>query len=143
MSRPDIQLPWHCHRTGDCCRATTWIVCTPAELAEVQAARPDVSVQVREDAPGLVAFRGGPCPYLDGATCTVHAVRPYNCRRFACYRVHPSTEPLEAGGPLGSWNTLVRVDASRAVRRDYAKRQRKAQGWARAHGWPEGGDDDL
>lgn len=78
------------------------------------------------------------CPLLDGdGRCTIHPVRPYNCRRFACLR-EPG-EALEVGGPMGCQNAERRL-TDRASRRFLILYQRKAQVWARKHGWT---DDDM
>lgn len=63
------------------------------------------------------ALVAGPCPLYGVASdgrpgCTIHPVRPYNCRRFACLK--PRT---------------------RDDHRFLARLQRKAQRWASKHGW--------
>ena len=92
----------------------------------------------------FVYLDGKPCPLLrmDGtvATCTVHDIRPYNCRRFGCFRPDPATAPYQAEPldlhnlRLGCANLSDRLP-NRAVRRAYAQLQRKAQRWAVTHGW--------
>jgi hypothetical protein len=73
--------------------------------------------------------------------CTVHAARPYNCRRFGCLRPDPGAEPFEpeewdpSRGKLGCVNLSERIAKSRVARRLYALIQRKAQRWALKHGW--------
>jgi Fe-S-cluster containining protein len=118
---------------------------TTQERDLLLARRPDLAN--RFDAFGtFVALRANPCPLLtqDGqglATCTVHDIRPYNCRRFGCYRPDPEKEPYEPESfdlhraRLGCANLSDRIAQSRPVRRDYARRQRKAQRWALQHGW--------
>ncbi len=120
---------------------------TPQEAIEVRDARPDLTLRwYQHPDPKFVYLRGQPCPLLrmDGqlAVCTVHHVRPYNCRRFGCFRPDPATEPYEAEpldldrGRLGCANLSDRL-GNRAVRRAYAKMQRKAQRWALTHGWTQ------
>lgn len=119
---------------------------TPQEAILIRDARPDLSLKwYQHPDRRFVLLRGRPCPLLrmdaGVATCTVHAARPYSCRRFKCYRPDPSTEPYEPEpldlerGRLGCANLSDRLAQSRAVRRDYALNQRKAQRWALAHGW--------
>ena len=93
---------------------------------------------------GLIALKAGPCPLLNGNLCSVHPVKPYNCRRWGCFRPDTKTEPLETDhGFLGSPSTRERFYASRGVRRQLQQMQRKAQRWALAHGWnPEWGAGD-
>jgi Fe-S-cluster containining protein len=93
----------------------------------------------RDSGTGMVALSAKPCPFLEGrSTCAIYDIRPYNCRRFGCFRPNPAVEPFEEGsGPLGCLNFAERFAVSRVVRRAAASIQRKAQVWARAHGWSE------
>lgn len=101
-------------------------------------------------APGFVALLpvAGTrrCPLLarDGAlaTCTVHDIRPLNCRRFFCYRApgEPFEEDTRPEAVMGCANLTDRVLQSRPLRRQYAQHQRKAmRTWGVKHGWR----DDL
>ena len=151
MNQRPISLPWQCKRSGSCCRSVSQIVMTPQEAILIRDARPDLSLKWYQHADRrFVYLKGKPCPCLGSddqglAVCTVWAVRPFNCRRFGCYRPDTEAEPYEPEpldvehGRLGCANLSDRLAQSRAVRRDYALKQRKAQRWARAHGWP----DDL
>lgn len=62
------------------------------------------------------------------AVCTVHAVRPYQCRRFMCGR-DSCDEPVEIAA------VPAKVLQSRDLRRQYARNQNRAQVWALDHGW--------
>ena len=147
MKRP-IELPWSCDRSGDCCRQVSQIVMTPHEAVELARARPDVELHFYQHLDKrFVYLQGQPCPLLGSsdsglAVCTVWAVRPYNCRRFGCFRPDPSTEPYEPeavdydNARLGCANLSDRLH-DRGVRRQYAKMQRKAQRWALKHGWSQ------
>lgn len=88
------------------------------------------------------AMRALPCPLLDASGgCSIYDIRPYNCRRFGCFRPDPKTEPFEedpnasSDGILSCLNFSERFAASRIVRRAAVALQRKAQKWALAHGW--------
>lgn len=85
----------------------------------------------------LVALKAAPCPFLSGTACTIYDIRPYNCRRFGCFRPSPKTEPLDWSGAMGCRNLEDRFAVSRIVRRAAALIQRKAMVWARAHGWSD------
>ena len=94
----------------------------------------------------FVRLHAAPCPFLEGqSTCSVHAIRPYNCRRFGCMRPDVKAEklvldramPITLYRDLGCANLRERLIQSRAVRRLYANMQRKAQRWARQHGWSD------
>lgn len=148
MTRP-VTLPWTCQRSGDCCAKVSTIVMTPEEATCVQAARPDLPLTFfRHPDRRFVYLQGKPCPLLQWegtkAVCSVWASRPYNCRRFGCFRPDPTTEPYVAEpldldrGRLGCANLSDRLP-HRGVRRAYAQMQRKAQRWAVKHGW----QDDL
>ena len=116
---------------------------TQEEATRVQAATPRKLLFHPVD-DRFVFLRGHPCPLLstDGAlaVCTVWPVRPYNCRRFGCFRPDPPSEPFEPEpldlerGRLGCGNLSDRL-TNRQVRRAYALMQRRAQRWALAHGW--------
>lgn len=68
--------------------------------------------------------------------CRVYDVRPFNCRRFGCFRPSPEKEPLELDhSKLGCKNLTDRIGNSSEVLRAYRRMQRDAQPWAVAHGW--------
>lgn len=77
--------------------------------------------------PDFVCLVARPCPLYaeDAKACRVYEARPYNCRRFACLR-RDYTQAYDAG------------PQSRADRRQLVVMQRRAQPWARAHGWADG-----
>lgn len=106
---------------------------TPAERAEIERAVPSgvvLSFLPHEDS-RFVRLAAKPCPLLVANLCSVHAVRPMNCRRFACGREDVTTEPFV--------NEAIpaRALTDRAFRRQLVVMQRKAQRWGRAHDWPE------
>jgi Fe-S-cluster containining protein len=123
-----MHKPWTCQRSGDCCREPDVVVMTPAERAEIERAAPDVALSFTATPDGFVALKARPCPLLAGNDCSVYAVRPYNCRRYACGRddvaVRRDPNPVPA-----------RFYTDRAFRRQMMLMQRKAQTWGRAHGW--------
>lgn len=135
-------LHWACHQTGDCCRAVDEVLMTKEEA---EALRPLVSDEKwgqlvwtpgPPDTRGLfVKLKAFPCPLLDAdGKCTVHAARPYNCRRFGCLR-SSTTEPfIPDHGEFGCGNTREGL-RDRDLRRDYALMQQKGMRWALAHGW--------
>lgn len=86
----------------------------------------------------FVKLQAFPCPLLTPeGLCSVHEVRPYNCRRFACLRPDPANEPFEPNhGKYGCRNVDDRID-DRQTRRFMEKMQRRAQRWAREHGWKD------
>lgn len=81
----------------------------------------------------FVAMKAGPCPLYAFETCLVYEHRPFNCRRFACMRPDPASEPFEKDGG----NLRSRVQTSRIAARMYAVIQRKAMRFARKHGWTD------
>jgi hypothetical protein len=137
---------WRCHRSGECCRHIGSVVMTPAERAELERAS-DRPMTFADIDGGQVALQPTPgtdtCPLLsDDGGCTVYAVRPYNCRRWGCFR--PTTdEPFLLSVremPAGDLQP-VRLFTDKRVARQMARMQRQAQPWALAHGWvPEGGE---
>ena len=137
-----IEDVWHCRMSGDCCRAVRNLVMSKAEAdLLIETCGPEKAATlhwINWPESDKVALKAGPCPMLDGNLCSVYAVRPYNCRRWGCFRPDPKTEPLEPDmGFLGSPCTRERWTDSRGVRRQLIQMQRKAQRWARAHGWTD------
>lgn len=134
---------WTCAADGECCRQVGAVVMTLAESAVLRrAAPPGVVLQMDGLGDGrrvqLRPTDTGACPLLGGdGRCTVHPVRPYNCRRFACLRHDKTTEPLVVGGPMGCINTEYAVRTNPEARVFYAAYQRTAQRWGRAMGWTE------
>lgn len=130
---------WQCQRSGECCEAVARIVMTTSEQDELLAACPSI-VGRWEPHPiaGYVQLCGEPCPYFvrDGTglgVCRVHAVRPFNCRRFGCFRPDVRVEALDLdAGPFGCANLRDRLPA---VAAEADRLQRDAMPWALAHQW--------
>lgn len=134
-ARP-VDPHWRCQRSGQCCTQPAEVVMTKQEAAEiVHHAPPTIRMHFRDADDGFVALKAQPCPLYLFGECMVYAHRPYACRRFACMRPDPKTEPWESGGPLGCKNLSDRVATSRLALRLAKRIQRKAQQWARSHGW--------
>jgi Fe-S-cluster containining protein len=136
-----VVVPWTCDRRGDCCTRPAGIIVTAAERDELLHARPAIAAEFVTRPDGWVWLRGRPCPCFGRdakgkGVCTVYAIRPFNCRRFLCGRVGDEAWQEDDGVCL---NLEDRLNQSRPFRRFYALVQRRAQVWARAHGWT----DDL
>ena len=119
---------WCCAQSGECCRRVDRVTMTVAEANALALARPEVAVTFASRDDGFVDLLAEPCPYLDGNTCSVYDVRPYNCRRWGCFR-EPG-EPLTDMAPVPQ-----RVLDSPDLQRQYARMQAEGHDWARAHGW--------
>lgn len=148
-----VDPAWVCQRSGDCCRKVDVVTMTQAEAALLQQWADQhwtlkqlgtLKWDPHPDNPRFVQLQAGPCPFLAGkAECTVHDIRPYNCRRFGCLRPDPASEPLKMAplspvllyGTIGCSNLRERLMQSRVARRIYALLQRKGMRWALQHGW--------
>lgn len=154
MGRPlpivrPVDPDWSCQHSGDCCTIPPFVYMTTVEMRVVQLAasvsHPDVRLNFvnDENKPGFVALTANPCPLhvvgVDGrGRCGIYSSRPYNCRRFACMRPDPVSEPWEGdetGSGVGCRNLLDRLATSRVARRMFALIQRRAQKWAIRNGW--------
>lgn len=130
-ARP-VDAHWKCQRSGDCCTQPREVIMTQHEAAVlVHEAPKEIVMHFRPAGEGFVALKAAPCPLFAFNTCLVYNHRPYNCRRFACMRPDPKSEPFEADGG----NMMARVKTSRIARRLAVRIQNKAQGWAQKHGW--------
>lgn len=131
-ARP-VDPQWTCQKSGDCCTIPDEVVMTTQERTRLMQVIPQgIVTHWRETmTPEFVALKAGPCPLFVFKTCLVYEDRPYNCRRFGCMRPDVKAEPFEADGS----NMLDRVKTSRPARRLAERMQRKAQRWARSHGW--------
>jgi Fe-S-cluster containining protein len=135
-----VSLPWECHKSGDCCRIPEAVTMTVEEAALIVAQRPDIQgrLSAHPENAKFVKLAAQPCPLLtDEGLCSVYDIRPYNCRRFQCYRPDPAKEPFRETPELGCVNLAFRLLKSRPVRRDYTLKQRKHARWARKHGWTD------
>lgn len=127
---------WKCQQSGDCCTKPADVVMTREErLAILPRILDGIRTSWRDLDNGMVALKAAPCPLYLFKECTVYDVRPYNCRRFACMRPDPKTEPWEQDRHGNCVNALSRILHSRVARRLQERIQRKAQRWADAHGW--------
>jgi Fe-S-cluster containining protein len=132
---------WACHRSGDCCRHAGRLTMTHAEQVELEAVA-DRPLLFEPHADGrfvdLLPVAGtSACPLLgaDGL-CTVYAVRPFNCRRWGCFRPTTSEPFLAAVREVPGTAQLMPVRITeKPVARQLARMQRHAQPWALAHGW--------
>ncbi len=97
-----------------------------AALVEAHPFRPATFQPHASDARFLVLV-SGPCPYHEAGRCVAYAVRPMNCRRYACGR--------DGNEPWDPEPIPLRFYTDRAFRRQLLAQQRTAQRWGRAHGW--------
>jgi hypothetical protein len=125
------------------------VLMTPAERDLLLARHPALASSFTAWSPDFVALSPlagtRQCPLLlieaNGlATCTVHDIRPLNCRRFWCGRPNPAIEPFEDDisrvAVMGCKNLTDRVLQSRPFRREMAQRQRHVmRTWGHKHGW--------
>lgn len=152
-----IEEDWSCKRSGDCCKIPSHVVMTVQERDLLQAHADAHWSLIRlsmlrfepTDEENFVQLVAHPCPFLDETSgkpvCSVREIRPYNCRRFACLRPDPSSEPFRMGKlpdyvpypDLSVVNLRMRVVQSAKMRKLYALIQRKAQRWGRKMGWPQ------
>lgn len=129
---------WTCQQSGECCSLPPEVVMTREERLEVLRAAPEgIKTAWREIDERFVALKAHPCPFYIFKTCLVYASRPFNCRRFGCMRPDPKTEPYEMGPEGECLNQMIRISTSRVALRLAKLIQRKAQKWARKHGWTE------
>lgn len=147
---------WKCHQSGDCCKHQSAVRVTGQEkeyLERVLTVGQLYKLNWRQIDTNMWEWDGRPCPLLgEGANgkmvCTIHEHKPYNCRRFACMRPDPKTEPFQPAplspylkyGNIGCANLRDRLVSSRVARRTYALIQRKAQRWAVKYGWGPAND---
>lgn len=135
------QPEWHCCRTGECCQVVREVVMTHAERAEIERAVVTAPTSVallwtsHPDSRFTRLLTPLGCPLLDTsgaqASCTVHAVRPMNCRRYGCFRSDVTTQPV----PRNEAETLVNILSSRAYKRQALRMERHAQRWGATRGW--------
>lgn len=117
-------------QTGECCRRVSSVVLTSQELSALRDARPDVALELIDRPDDFMEFKAGPCPFLAGHLCSVHAVRPLNCRRWMCGRM-TKDEPLTDLAPVP-----MKVLRDRDLRRQYALNQRRVMAkWGHRMGW--------
>ncbi len=93
-----IAREWACSQSGDCCRSTPAVVMTTEERALILAhplSRDRRLAWDKRPSSNQWALRAAPCPFLDGRHCSIYPIRPYNCRRFGCFRPEPAREPFE------------------------------------------------
>jgi len=128
------EQPWQCQRSGGCCEQPDEVVMTHAERTEIERAAPSrVVLRFAPHAdPRFVRLLAHPCPLFEqtSRTCTVYAVRPFNCRRFACGRRDVTAEPFV--------DVMIpdRARTDRAFRRQLQLIERRGRQWAQTHGWP-------
>ena len=104
---------WTCTQCGTCCQTTPYVAVSTEERALLEATgRP--ATFLPDERVGYWRLLAAPCPFYDNG-CTVYAVRPYNCRRYASLNGYSGTQ-------RDAHRVLVQV-------------QRKAQRWADRHGW--------
>ena len=84
-------LYYHCRRCASCCRWPGYVALTQADIQRIAAflglSEYDFIEQYTRLEPGrrglaLTDHAGGACIFLDGCDCTVHPVKPEQCRGF-------------------------------------------------------------
>lgn len=145
--RPVI-AQWQCQRDGSCCEQPGEVVMTHAERAAIEGSGYPSSPATLSWLPHadsrFVRLSAGPCPLFardaqGKGVCAVYDVRPFNCRRFGCFRPSPEREAFEPeANVIGCANLRERLEQSGQVRREFQKLADKAREWALSHGWGEG-----
>lgn len=133
-----VDADWKCCRSGECCTKPAAVTMTVEEQQVVMAhaLNPDVlKFKPLEGEEGFVQLQAAPCPLYLFGECSIYEHRPFNCRRFACLRPDPASEPWEENSQGMNLNLMERVASSRVALRLAQKIQRKAQRWAIKHGW--------
>lgn len=132
-----VDPEWTCQGSGDCCTIPKEVIMTKEEAAVLVHHAPlEITLRFRPIHSGFVALLTGPCPLYAFKRCLVYEHRPYQCRRFACLRPDPATEPFEESPEMtGCHNANVRYHTSRVARRLLEKIQRKAQRWGLRYRW--------
>lgn len=151
-----VDANWTCRRSGDCCTMPEGVIMTTQEQAAlIEVAEKVLTIKrlvslkfTPAQEMGFVLLEAGPCPLLDRdgkgrPVCSVYHARPFNCRRFACLRPDPKTEPLRLAplspvlryGNVGCSNVRERLLQSRVARRLYEVIQRHSKRWGLSHGW--------
>lgn len=115
---------------------------TERKIVELYAADPTLLVWEPNPDPRFINLKAAPCPLLattiDGlALCTIHSRRPYNCRRWGCFRPDPATEPLREDNTRFGFDCLTERLKDPRVNNAYKAMQKEAQPWALQNGWPE------
>ena len=132
LTQRPIDPDWKCQKSGDCCTKPQEVVMTKEEASVLVLHAPkEITMQFRDAGDNFVALKARPCPLYAFKGCLVYHVRPFNCRRFGCMRPDVKAEPYEVSGA----NMMDRVKTSRLMRRMAETMQRRAQRWARKHGW--------
>lgn len=131
---------WKCQQSGECCSLPAEVVMTRQERSNILPIIPDGVLTIWRDIDEtFVALKAQPCPFFLFGECEVYEVRPYNCRRFACLRPDPKSEPFEfdnsAHKLTGCKNADDRFYTSRVARRMLKQIQSKAQRWGARYGW--------
>lgn len=135
MSTPQ----WRCHQSGECCRAISAVVMTEPEKVRVEHAAPEGTSLVWSALPeGFWSLQAAPCPLLasDGR-CGIYQDRPYNCRRWGCFRPTTSTPFVATVFRKTTDGAIVPLGfgTDRALTRQVVALQERAKPWAVAHGW--------
>lgn len=100
-----------CLACGLCCDGTIFDVARVAE-AELPALAA-MGIKTGTRAFGAVLVQ--PCVALDGATCTVYALRPHTCRAYRCNLL-----VALAGGEVSFDECLAHVDEAKALKHAHA-----------------------
>lgn len=130
--RREIAHPWRCDQRGDCCQRVQHVTMTREERALIEAATDRALTWAHDPDPRFVRLQAAPCPLLVEGQCSVYDARPFNCRRFICGRV--GDEPWESANDV-CLNLTDRLAQSLDFQEFYRSNQKRAQVWARAHGW--------
>jgi hypothetical protein len=136
---------WRCLRSGECCRHITAVVMTDAEKVRVEHAAPfNVDLFWTALPDGKWSLQAKPCPLLtaDGQ-CGIYADRPYNCRRWGCFRPTTSTSLAETPFKTLPEGNVVPIGfgTDKALTRQVLRLEAQAKPWGLAHGW--GATEDL
>ena len=119
-------MPIACLKCGECCRTLQEVLITKQEY---KLLRKHGKVKVKPAKGGKLKMKL-PCPFQVDNLCTVHDIRPCQCRLWHCGRIKPEDKRIET---IGGLQALMKANPE--YKEFKTNMEDEAVAWGNAHGW--------
>lgn len=119
-----------CFRCGECCRKLFPTLRVTSEEAKLLESETGIKLPLQKVKENRFTILLNVCPFQKDKLCSVHKIRPTQCRLFHCGKLSLQDKPLE-------WLSAIQrlMKDSPEYFKFKEQMEKEAVEWGNAHGW--------